>query len=300
MYADFDLLVPERLDQALAMIAGAATEKEVAPLGGGTNLVVDMRARGEGPAALVSIGQVADLRGITVAGDRVTLGGATTVSDILRHPDLARVAPALVEAARAFAGQMVRNAATVAGNIACGSPAADLVPPLMALGATVTLQSDGGRREMPLDTYFTGYKRSVRRPDELITAVSWPRPPESSTSRFYKLGRRHGDAITMVGVSVFVEMGGGRCAEVRIALGAVGPTVLRAARAEAFLRGKAPNAALVAEAATQAAAESSPIDDIRASGEYRRQQVEVLVRRLLNQAIESLSGREAGKWPVAG
>ncbi|WP_413875026.1 FAD binding domain-containing protein [Albidovulum sp.] len=287
MYADFELLVPERLDQALTMIA--ATPGEAAPLGGGTNLVVEMRARGKGPATLVSVGRLDGLRGIAIGENRVTIGAATTVSDLLRHPGMARVAPALVEAARVFAGQMVRNTATVAGNICCGSPAADLVPPLMALGATVTLQGGNDRHEVPLDQYFTGYKTSVRRPDELVTAVSWPIAVDPAASRFYKLARRKGDAITVVGVSVLVAMKAGLCTEVRIALGAVGPCVFRAREAEALVRGQRPSADLVARAAAAAATEAAPIDDIRATGTYRKEQVEVLVGRLLNQTIESLS-----------
>ncbi len=289
MYADFDLLVPEKLDQALAMIAGARSAKDAAPLGGGTNLVVEMRAKGDGPATLVSIGRLPGLLGITIGDHQVTIGAATTVSDILRHPGMAEAAPALVDAAKVFAGQMVRNTATVAGNICCGSPAADLVPALMALGATVTLQTDKSSREVPLDAYFTGYKTSVRQPDELITAISWPRSGTSSASRFYKLARRKGDAITVVGVCVLVRMKSGLCDEVRIALGAVGPCVFRARKAEALLRGQAPTAERVAGAAALAAAEATPIDDIRATGAYRKEQVGVLVRRLLNQTIESLS-----------
>ncbi len=289
MYPNFDLLVPEETDQALSMIAGARAETDFAPLGGGTNLVVDMRARGEAPATLVSVGQLPGLRGIEIAGNRVRMGASTTVSDILRDPRMGEAGAALVESARVFAGQMVRNTATVAGNICCGSPAADLVPPLMALGASVTLRSAGGEREVPLDEYFTGYKTSVRRPDELMTAISWEVPADKSASRFYKLGRRHGDAITMVGISVFASMRDGVCSELRIALGAVGPCVMRAKAAEAVLRGQRPSPELIDRAAAEAAGESSPIDDIRATGEYRRQQVEVLVRRLLNQTIHSLS-----------
>jgi CO/xanthine dehydrogenase FAD-binding subunit len=289
MYADFDLLVPEKLDQALAMIAGARSQRDAAPLGGGTNLVVEMRAKGDGPATLVSIGRLSGLRGITIGNHEITIGAATTVSDILRHPGMADAAPALVDSAKVFAGQMVRNTATVAGNICCGSPAADLVPALMALGATVTLQTGKSSRDVPIDAYFTGYKTSVRQPDELITAISWPRSDKSSASRFYKLARRKGDAITVVGVSVLVRMKSGVCDEVRIALGAVGPCVFRTRKAEALLRGKAPTAELVVRAAALAAAEATPIDDIRATGAYRREQVEVLVGRLLNQTIESLS-----------
>lgn len=289
MYANFDLLVPESLDQALGMIGDAATVNDLAPLGGGTNLVVEMRARGEGPATLVSVGQLPGLRGIDIADGTVTIGGATTVSDILRHPAMPKVAAALVDAGKVFAGQMVRNTGTVAGNIDCGSPAADLVPPLLALGASVTLRSMAGERVVPIDAYFTGYKTSVRRPDELITAVSWPVPAANAASRFYKLGRRKGDAITVVGVSVMVGMEGGVISDVRIALGAVGPCVFRARTAEAVLCGTKPDPELIDRAAAKAMEEASPIDDIRATGAYRKQQVEVLVRRLLTQLTEALS-----------
>ncbi|MCB1364494.1 MAG: xanthine dehydrogenase family protein subunit M [Rhodobacteraceae bacterium] len=289
MYANFDLLVPDELDQALTMIGGAKTAEDCAPLGGGTNLVVDMRASGKAPAALVSVARLPGLRGITIAEGTVTLGAATTVSDLLRDPRMLEVGAAMVDGSRVFAGQMVRNTATVAGNICCGSPAADLVPPLLALGASVTLRSAGGERTVPLDEYFTGYKTSVRRPDELLTSISWPVPAENSASRFYKLGRRKGDAITMVGVSVLVGMKDGVCSEVRIALGAVGPCVFRAKTAETVLKGKAPSPELVEQAARKAMEEAAPIDDVRATGAYRKQQVQVLVRRLLNQTIESLS-----------
>lgn len=289
MYANFDLLVPEKLDQALTMIGDAKTTNDCSPLGGGTNLVVDIRARGEAPATLVSVARLPGLRGIEITDDTVTMGGATTVSDILRDPRMRDVAASLVEASGMFAGQMVRNTATVAGNICCGSPAADLVPPLLTLGASVTLRSAAGERTLPLDGYFTGYKTSLRKPDELLTAISWPNPAAKTASRFYKLGRRKGDAITMVGVSVQVSLKDGVCSDVRIALGAVGPCVFRAKTAEAVLNGKAPTAELIEQAALKAMQESTPIDDVRASGAYRKQQVQVLVRRLLNQTIESLS-----------
>jgi carbon-monoxide dehydrogenase medium subunit len=287
MYADFDLLVPEQLDQALTMIAAAGGDR--AALGGGTNLVVEMRASGKGPAALISVGRLPGLRGIRIADGTVTIGASTTVSDILRHPGMEKQGAALFSACGQFAGQMVRNTATVAGNICCGSPAADLVPPLLAMGASVTLRNAAGERTVPLDQYFTGYKTSVRKPDELMTAISWPVPAANSASAFYKLGRRHGDAITMVGVAVHAALKDGVCSDVRIALGAVGPCVFRAKSAEALLDGQAPTADRIAQAAARAMEESSPIDDIRASGAYRKDQVQVLVKRLLTRTIESLS-----------
>jgi CO/xanthine dehydrogenase FAD-binding subunit len=184
---------------------------------------------------------------------------------------------------------MVRNTATVAGNIACGSPAADLVPPLMSLDAELTLASKSGTRTVALDDYYLGYKQDVRRPDELITRISWSRLPENSVNSFYKLARRLGDAITVTGVAVTLVVANGTCAKARIALGAVSPVVLRAKKAEALLEGQALTPALIDAAAVQAVAECSPIDDVRASAEYRRHIVEALTRRLVSQAWHQLS-----------
>ena len=201
---------------------------------------------------------------------------------------MAEAAPSLVDSARLFAGLMVRNTATVAGNIACCSPAADLVPPLLSLDADVTLASVGRTRTLPLDEYYLDYKRDVRRPDELITRVSWPRLPVPSVNTFYKLARRKGDAITVTGVALTLCVAGGVCTMARIALGAVAPFVFRARKAEAVLEGRALTQALIDEAAALAAAASSPIDDVRASGEYRLHTVEALTRRMVAQAWKQL------------
>lgn len=289
MYAQFDLLTPSDADEVLGALAASKGENGAVLLGGGTNLIVDIRARGSAPDTLVSIAQIPGLRGISITEDRVTVGGATTVSEILRHPDMAQAAPALVDAARVFAGQMVRNTATIAGNICYGSPAADLVPPLLALDAEVTLESKRGSRTVPLSEYFTGYKTSVREPDELMTAVSWPLPSNTSASGFYKLARRKGDAITVLGVAVSLSLENGQCAKARIALGCVGPCVIRANDAEAILEGSEPTPELIEAAAAKAMEDANPIDDVRASAEYRKQQVQVLVRRLLGQAHRALT-----------
>ena len=133
MYADFELAIPETLDAALAALVPG--DGETHALAGGTNMIVDLRARRATPARLVGLGKIEALRGIRIADGRITLGARTTMSEILHHPGLAKHAPSLVAQARVFGGQMVRNAATVAGNICSGSPAADSVPPLLALDA---------------------------------------------------------------------------------------------------------------------------------------------------------------------
>ena len=288
MYVPFELEMPGDLAGALNALVGAEQSNTVA-LAGGTNLIVDMRAKRERPDRVVGLGRVGELRGMELGADRISIGGGTTVTDLLQSPEIAQAAPSLVESARLFAGLMVRNTATVAGNIACGSPAADLVPPLLSLDADVTLSSVSGTRTLPLDEYFLDYRRDERRADELITRISWDRLPAPSVNTFYKLARRKGDAITVTGVALTLASSDGVCTRARIALGAVAPIVFRAREAETVLEGRPPTPALIDEAAASAAAASSPIDDVRASAEYRLHTVEALTRRLVAQAWNELN-----------
>jgi len=281
MLGEFDLEIPERLDEALALLA---SDDAPVPLAGGTNLLVDMRAGASRPERVLSLARLSALRWIDETADRIAIGGGTTVSDLLHDDRIAAHGASLIEACRVFAGQMVRNAATVAGNIAHGSPAADLVPPLMALDAEVMLKSQTGARTVPLAEFFTGYRQTVRAADELIAEISWPKRKKGGADLFYKLARRKGDAITVTGVAVALKLSGGKLADVRIALGAVAPTVMRAREAEAILEGEAPSDALFEQAGAAAAAACSPIDDIRASADYRRHTVHALVRRLAREA----------------
>ena len=288
MYAPFHLDIPTDLDGALAALANGGGET-VLPIAGGTNLIVDIRAKRERPDRMVGLGEVDELLGMEFGPERISIGGRTTVSDLLRSTEIAREAPSLIEAARLFGGLMVRNTGTVAGNIASGSPAADLVPPLLVLDAELTLASVSGTRTLALDDYYLGYKQDARRPDELITRISWPRLPENSANTFYKLARRKGDAITVTGVAVALTVADGTCTRARIALASVAPVVLRAKQAEAVLEGRALTPALIDEAAEAAAETCTPIDDIRASAGYRRHTARALTRRLVIQAWDRLA-----------
>ena len=287
MYADFELVIPETLDEALAALAQG--KREIHALAGGTNMVVDIRARRAAPARLVGLGNIEALRGIRIAGNRITLGARTTMSEILHHPGLAEQAPSLVAQARVFGGQMVRNAATVAGNICSGSPAADSVPPLLVLDAEVTLASADSTRVVPLNEFFLGYKADARAHGELMTEIAWDIPQAPTADLFYKLARRKGDAITMVGVAVALSAEDGVCTRARVALGAVAPVVKRAIAAETLLTGHTLTPALIEEAAGRAVDEVDPIDDIRASAGYRRHTVHALTRRLVTQAWDRLN-----------
>ncbi|MGE0651914.1 MAG: xanthine dehydrogenase family protein subunit M [Alphaproteobacteria bacterium] len=287
MYAKFDLVRPRTLEELLAVYSGAGPSQTV--LAGGTVALVDIRAGRLRPDTVFSIDRLDGLRGISWQGRSISIGARTTVSDLLESPKIEANAPSLAQAAAAFAGLMVRNSATIAGNIACGSPAADLVPPLLSLDAEIALTSAGGTRHVALADYHLGYKKDVRRPGEVITRITLPDLDEGDFNAFYKLARRRGDAITVVGAAVTVRRSGGLCRKVRIALGSVSPAPMRAEKAEALLEGAGLAPDLVEAAAEAAERECSPIDDVRATAAYRRKMVRVLVRRLLAQAAERLS-----------
>ncbi|MCP4980956.1 MAG: xanthine dehydrogenase family protein subunit M [Gammaproteobacteria bacterium] len=286
MLPSFDLYQPQSLGDALQVLAKS---DEMQPLAGATNLVPDLRGKRETCRSFISLKALDDLRYINREGDRVTVGACTTISDILRDSAMETDAPALYAAAGIFAGTMVRNAATIGGNICCGSPSADTVPALLTLGAEVTLSSASGERTVPLDEFYVDYKKSVKRADELLTSVSWSIPAGNSVNLFYKLARRKGDAITVTGVAVMIAAQGGVCCSARIALGSVGPTVFRARAAEDLLTGKALDEGLIEQAARTAADQCAPIDDIRASAGYRLQTAFSLTRRLLTQAWKQLA-----------
>lgn len=287
MYAEFDLVMPGSLGELLGVLADTEAAERLM-LAGGTVTLVDIRSRKEQPGLVVSLNRIPELRGIDGEGKTISIGARTTVSDILSSRAIAEAAPSLVDAARIFGGQMVRNAATIGGNIACGSPAADLVPPLLSLDAEVELASRSGTRLVKLADYYVGYRKDLRRPDEIIARVLLPTPPANSVNTFYKLARRKGDAITITSVAVTAAVEGGACSMARIALGSVAPIPMRAKKAEALLEGKRVSPGLVDEAAELAMQECAPIDDIRATSGYRRKMVKVLTRRLLTQAFERL------------
>lgn len=280
MLPEFDLLRPKTLPEALDILTGA----DVMPVAGGTNVIADLRAEKHHPRALLDLSRLAELRGIRRENGHLVIGGGTTITELLHEPLIAQHAPALVQAARVFANPLIRNRATVAGNLVDASPAADTAPPLLALDAEVELTSATGTRHVPLADFLVGVRRTLRRPDELLTAVIWPVPGERTASAFHKLGLRKADAISVLSAAVALTWdAAGRCTSARIALGAVAPRPIRATTAEAVLLGEELTPAVIGEAARLASEAASPITDIRGSAAYRRQVTEVVVRRLLGQ-----------------
>ena len=281
MLPKFDLLMPETLPEALALLAEGAGE--VTPVSGGTNLVVDLRGGRRRSGTLMNIAGMGGLCGIRREEGHLVIGGGVTVADLLDGPLVSGHASILKDAASVFGGPLVRNRATVGGNLADASPAADLAPPLLALDAEVELASAEGNRRVPLEEFLVGVRETLLKPQELLVAVRCPVPLPHSAGGFYKLGLRKADAISVASVAVMVEGDGdGRCRQARIALGAVAPRPIRARAAEDLLRGRKLDPATIAKAARLASESASPIDDIRGSAAYRQRVIGVLVRRLLS------------------
>lgn len=258
------LLEPQSLEAALAMLAA---EPDCTPIAGCTDIYVALHFGTLHASRFLDLWSLDELRGITRRDDTVVIGALTTCTAIIASEAVSRHAPALVAAAREIGGVQIQNRGTIGGNIANGSPAGDTLPVLAALDAVVILRSAAGERRVPLTGYYTGYRTSVRRPDELITAVEIP--VAGGTQWFRKVGTRAAQAISKV---VFA---GVRAEPPRIALGSVAPTVVRAARTEAALGA----GASLDEAVRILDEEITPIDDIRSNSAYRRRVAGNLLRR---------------------
>jgi carbon-monoxide dehydrogenase medium subunit len=197
------------------------------------------------------------------------------------------------EAAHSMANNQVRNRGTIGGNIVNAVPSADLPPILIALDARVTLVGPGGTRTLPLEQFFTGPGQSVIGVGEILTEVVIPDQPTTG-SAYFKFGLRHSGALAVVGVAAAVTVKADRVEDVRIVLGAVAPTPMRAREAERSLMGKVVSEDLLEEAGRRAAAECRPISDIRGSEEYRRDMVRVFTKRALRKAIHGNVSQEDG------
>ena len=288
MLPEFGLLRPNTLPEALAMLAEHAPD--VMPLAGGTNVIVELRDGHSSPKILVDVSKLRELHGIRRDDGHIVLAGGTTIAELLTHPLIIEHGLPLQQAAAKLGNPLVRNRATVAGNLVNASPAADTAPPLTALGAEVELTSQASSRRVPLNEFIVGVNKTCIRPDELVTAIRWPVPPARSAAGFYKIGLRKADACSVINAAAMVVWDeSGRCQQARIAIGAAAPKPVRAREAEVALQGQPLKADVITEAAHLAAQATQPIDDIRGTAAYRRRIAEVIVRRLLTSIAQTLN-----------
>lgn len=290
MLPEFEMVRPHSLDEALQVLA--VNSPEVLPIAGGTNLIVDMRSERHKPKILVNIENLPELKGIRREDGHVYAAGGVTIAELLKNNLVAETAPVLKSACAVFANPLIRNRASVGGNLVDGSPAADLAPSLLALDAEIELSSQNGKRRLPLDEFFIHVRKTARQPDELVTALRWAVPRPGTVYAFYKLGLRKADAISVVSVALMIEVSAGICQKARIALGSVAPRPLRAKNAEQLLTDKTLSRKLFEEAAVLAADAISPISDLRASADYRRRITSVLTRRMLEKAARQAGWRD--------
>jgi xanthine dehydrogenase small subunit len=261
--ADGSFARPADLAEALALLAEHPDATVVA---GSTDWGVEVNLRGERAAYAVAIDRLSELRELEVGDDEILIGAALTLSEV--EAGLAGAVPLLDEVWPLFASRLIRNGATIGGNIGTASPIGDLPPALLALEAVVVLASPDGDRDVPLAEYFTGYRETVRRPGELIRAVRIPRPL-AGISAFHKIAKRRYDDISCVAVGFAIDVVDDEVVRARIGLGGVAATPIRALSTEAALEGRPWTRETVDAAADVLATEGTPMDDHRASAAYR-------------------------------
>lgn len=270
---------PTDVGEAVKVLAEHGDKAAI--LAGGTDLVAQLNYYEVKPGALLYIGGLG-LDYVKEKDGKLVIGAGTTVANLIDNDLIASKFQVLMAAAKTHASPAVRTAATIGGNLGTASPAGDLIPPLMVMDADVVLVSARGERTVPVKDFFTGPGETVRAADELIVEIRVPLL--KGTAVFEKLGRRKAQVCSIVSAAVRLEMNEGLSTDARIVLGSMAPTPIRCPKAEEMLKGKALDASLIAECAAQAVAESTPIDDQRATAWYRQQAGTALVARALTKA----------------
>src|SRR5262245_41531014 len=279
----FEYHAPTSVDEAIALLGKHGDDAKI--LSGGQSLIPMMKLRLAAPTHIVDINRIPGLTTLKEADGHLTIGALVRESDLEESPTIREKYPLLHEASRHIADPIVRNLATVCGNLAHGDPANDHPAVMLALGAVAVAQGPRGRREIPVTGFFTGVFSTALRPDEVLVEIKVPVPPPRSGGAYVKLERKVGEFAT-AGVAAQLTLGAdGGCARVGIGLTNVGPTPIKAAKAEAALLGKPPSEAAIKEAARLAAEASQPSVDARGPVDYKRDLVRVLTARALTRAV---------------
>jgi carbon-monoxide dehydrogenase medium subunit len=262
---------------------------------GGTDIIIELE-RGQRPGidTLIDISRVPHLSDIRLDGETIRLGALVTHNQVVGSALIQERAFPLAQAAWEVGAPQIRNRGTIAGNLITASPANDTITPLWALNASVTLASVRGERTVPLREFYTGVRRNVMQPDEMLIEISVPAMAANERGMFIKLGLRRAQAISVVNIAVVLGFDGDTISKAAITFGCVAPTIISAPDAEAYLVGKTLTEATIAEAGKLAVKAARPIDDIRSSGEYRSAMIRVLTNRAL---IALQKGAERSNWP---
>ena len=287
----FELHRPESVTEACRIMEEYRDQAKV--LAGGTDLLVNLKKKKLKPPNVVALDRLDELKKINTRSEGIVIGARARISDILRDKTLnGRVGP-LKQAAAVLGSPLIRNLATVGGNLVTARPASDMAPPLIAMAANVVLKSSRGEREILLENFMTGPGESLIEPDEILTEIKVPSVPAESGGGYEKLGLRKALEIGIVNVAAFIALGPDNktIETARVVLGAVAPTPIRSPQAEAALVGAEAGAETFNEAARASVGDSCAIDDFRGTMEYRCMVLEVLTRRALEKAWAQINAK---------
>ena len=281
----FEFSSPSSLADGLKSLARKGSEVKV--IAGGTDLVVQMKNKLVAPKRVISLLKIPELAGIKKRGKGLRIGALVKHATLENSPALGDGWEILASAARKIGSPQIRNLGTVGGNLCNASPAADTALPLLVLEAEVVLSSKRRERRAPLDSFFTGPGQTILAKDEILKEILIPRVPAGSVWAHLKLGRRKSMDLALASVAVLLTLDSRKkiCLRARLALGAVSPTPLRAKETEKFMEGKVLDEEVIREAGERAQKECRPISYVRASAEYRKEIVKVLVERAIKKSM---------------
>jgi len=289
----FEYVLARDSGHAVTLLAEHGSSARI--LAGGTDLLVELKSASHAPNVVIDISRAADLKGIAITDEGLSIGALVTHAEIMRSAIIREMFPALADAAHTVGAVQTRSLGTLGGNLVTGVPSMDSGPTLIALEARVALTGPGGRRQSPLAEFFVGPRKTILKPGELLASILIPRKNLGKPTAFLKFGLRKGQALALVNVATSLRIDSQVFREPRIALGAVAPTIMRALKAEAWLEGRAVTPEAMVEAGRLAAEEAKPISDFRASAAYRRDLVAVLTRRALENACALARAGRAGE-----
>jgi carbon-monoxide dehydrogenase medium subunit len=282
----FELFEPRSIEEAVSLLS--ANEEEARIIAGGQSLLLMVRSGLVRPRSLISLNALTDLTGIKVTPEsNLFVSALATHRQIMASPYIQERANILSQAASRIGSTPVRNFGTIGGNLCHNEMGSDPPTALLALNTTAECVSPRGKRKMPLAQLFTDYFETSLKPDEILTGIEIPAQPPTANGVYLKHTNRPGD-LAIVGVAAMIAIREGTCAEVRLALGGVGPVPFRATQAEDLLRARTFDDRIVDKAASAAAEMSDPISDAHASADYRRKMAKVFVKRALELAAKDV------------
>ena len=276
----FNYFRPNTIEETLRLMSKFGAQSKI--LVGGTDLTSGVRSgKIVLPENIIEIGHVKELNFIDDAADIVNVGATTKLSEIISSPIIKSKVPILAEAVSSMASFQVRNMGTIGGNLCNASPAADTAPPLLVLDAMIEVMNIKSKRRIPIDQFFTGPSKTAAGPDEIVTKIQIPKQQPTDRWDFVKLGRRKALTLSIISIAALAKIVDNRFQDVKIALGAVAPTPLRAKKAETFLKGRSASEDVIDEASQIVRDEINPISDVRASKEYRREMAYTITKKML-------------------